>query len=63
MRNAINLMQPLKNFEKISFNIGPTLFNWMQSYDPITYEAIITQERRTFETNGVGNGLLSLITM
>lgn len=47
----------LGNFEKISFNIGPTLFNWMQSYDPITYDAIIAQEKRTFEAHGVGNGL------
>lgn len=47
----------LGNFERISFNIGPTLFNWMQSYDPITYEAIIAQERRTFKANGIGNGM------
>ncbi|HOR18401.1 MAG TPA: DUF3536 domain-containing protein [Brevefilum sp.] len=47
----------LRNFEKISFNIGPTLFNWMQSYDPDTYQAIIAQERMMFEANGVGNGL------
>jgi len=47
----------LKNFEKISFNIGPTLFNWMQSYDPGTYQSIIDQERRVFATYGVGNAL------
>lgn len=47
----------LGNYEKISFNIGPTLFKWMESYDPTTYEAIITQERHTYQQNGVGNGM------
>jgi alpha-amylase/alpha-mannosidase (GH57 family) len=47
----------LGNFEKVSFNVGPTLFKWMESYDPATYKAIIEQERRTFEKNGVGNGM------
>lgn len=45
------------NFEKISFNIGPTLFNWMQSYDQATYDAIVQQERNVFRRYGVGNGL------
>ncbi|NLN69587.1 MAG: DUF3536 domain-containing protein [Chloroflexi bacterium] len=47
----------LGNFEKISFNIGPTLFNWMETYDPSTYHAIIAQERRLFKEHGVGNAL------
>jgi alpha-amylase/alpha-mannosidase (GH57 family) len=47
----------LGNFEKVSFNVGPTLFKWMESYDPATYRAIIDQERRMFEMNGVGNGM------
>jgi alpha-amylase/alpha-mannosidase (GH57 family) len=47
----------LGNFERISFNIGPTLFKWMESYDPETYTAIIDQERKTYLQNGVGNGM------
>jgi alpha-amylase/alpha-mannosidase (GH57 family) len=47
----------LGNFEQISFNIGPTLFHWMESYDQSTYDTIIAQERRTFEKHGVGNGM------
>lgn len=47
----------LGNFEKISFNIGPTLLKWMESFDPETYQAIISQERKTFVNNGVGNGM------
>jgi len=47
----------LGNFEKLSFNIGPTLFKWMETYDPATLTAIIEQEQRTYAKNGVGNGL------
>lgn len=47
----------LGNFEKVSFNVGPTLFKWMESYDQLTYQAIIAQERRNFLKYGVGNGM------
>ena len=45
------------NFEKISFNIGPTLFRWIESHDPVTYQAIITQERKNYDRYGVGNAM------
>ncbi len=45
------------NFEKISFNIGPTLMHWMANYDTSTYQAIIEQERNVYRRFGVGNGL------
>ena len=47
----------LGNFEKISFNIGPTLFKWIESYDPEIYQQIVAQERKNFDTYGVGNGM------
>ena len=47
----------LRNFEKISFNIGPTLLSWLEVFDPGTYHEIIRQERNNFERNGVGNGM------
>jgi len=47
----------LRNFEKISFNIGPTLFNWMEKYDKRTYDSIIEQERGNYQKYGVGNGM------
>jgi hypothetical protein len=47
----------LGNFEKISFNIGPTLLKWMETYDKHTYDAIISQERKNFSRYGVGNGM------
>ena len=47
----------LRNFERISFNIGPTLFAWMQSYDPQTARSIIEQDKANVRRNGVGNAL------
>ncbi len=47
----------LGNFGKVSFNIGPTLLNWMESFDKETYDAIIAQERSNYLKYGVGNGM------
>ncbi len=47
----------LGNFEHISFDLGPTLLNWMISYDPITVAKIVAQERKNFLAHGVGNGM------
>jgi alpha-amylase/alpha-mannosidase (GH57 family) len=47
----------LGNFERISFNVGPTLMEWMARHDPDTLNLIIDQERKVLEKNGVGNGM------
>jgi alpha-amylase/alpha-mannosidase (GH57 family) len=47
----------LGNFEKISFNIGPTLFSWMEKFDPITYKSIIAQDNTNYAKYGVGNAM------
>jgi alpha-amylase/alpha-mannosidase (GH57 family) len=47
----------LGNFEHISFNVGPTLLEWLARYDSETLERIVEQERRNLEKYGVGNGL------
>ena len=45
------------NFGKISFNIGPTLFDWMWDFAPDVAESIVDQERANFLMQGVGNGI------
>lgn len=45
------------NFEWISFNIGPTLCDWMEKNSPETMRQIVEQERRSFIRYGVGNGM------
>ena len=47
----------LENFRKISFNIGPTLFQWLETNDQETYQKILEQEREVFRIQGVSNAL------
>lgn len=47
----------LRNFSRVSFNIGPTLLNWLASYDPDTLEKIIDQDHENYAKYGVGNAL------
>jgi alpha-amylase/alpha-mannosidase (GH57 family) len=47
----------LRNFEQISFNIGPTLSIWMQNHDPETVRRIVEQDRTNLQRYGVGNAM------
>jgi alpha-amylase/alpha-mannosidase (GH57 family) len=47
----------LGNFERISFNMGPTLMDWMAEYDARSLSKIIEQDRWNLERNGVGNAM------
>jgi alpha-amylase/alpha-mannosidase (GH57 family) len=47
----------LGNFEQISFNVGPTLLNWMEAHDRVTYQRILAQDRSNVERFGVGNAM------
>jgi hypothetical protein len=47
----------LNNFSGISFNVGPTLFSWLQSRDPVTYQQILDQDLVNFKRYGVGNAI------
>ncbi len=46
-----------KNFEKLSFNVGPTLFNWLADFGPEVSRMIIEQEQENNRRFGVGNGM------
>ncbi len=47
----------LRNFEQISFNLGPTLGTWMDRHDPSTSRRIVEQDAVNFRRNGVGNAM------
>ena len=48
----------VSNYEKISFNVGPTLLSWMETESPETYRAILDADRRSRESrSGHGNAL------
>jgi alpha-amylase/alpha-mannosidase (GH57 family) len=43
------------NYERMSFNFGPTLLHWMEDHAPETYEAVLQADRRSIERFG-GHG-------
>ena len=45
------------NFQKISFNIGATLFEWLDQFHPETVRAIVEQEGMVFQRFGVSNAM------
>jgi hypothetical protein len=47
----------LGNFERISFNLGPTLLEWMERHDPETLQRIVRQDRANLKQHGVGNAM------
>lgn len=47
----------LNNFERISFNVGPTLCNWMANYDQEVCHSIQVQDQLNLRRYGVGNAL------
>jgi alpha-amylase/alpha-mannosidase (GH57 family) len=47
----------VNNFERLSFNIGPTLMSWMETADPTTYAKIIEADRVSVARLGRGNAI------
>ncbi len=48
----------VNNFERTSFNFGPTLLSWLQSKHPDTYQSILDADRLSRETHhGHGNAI------
>jgi hypothetical protein len=47
----------LANFERMSFNIGPTLFEWMADSHAETCKKIVAQDRANVQRFGVGNAM------
>jgi len=45
------------NFGRVSFNIGPTLFEWMIEKDPQTCQLIRSQDQANVRAFGVGNAI------
>lgn len=47
----------LGNFSRISFDLGPTLGNWLAQAHPELYRSILDQEAAFFAKNGVSNAM------
>lgn len=39
----------VSNYAKISFNVGPTLLSWMESFSPEAYGAVLEADRQSRE--------------
>ena len=49
------LIDIVNNFEKISFNVGPTLLSWLDCHAPHVYQSILEADRRSAQAHG-GHG-------
>ena len=47
----------VNNYERLSFNVGPTLLLWMERADPETYQRILDADRASLERLGHGNAI------
>ncbi len=47
----------VNNFERLSFNFGPTLLAWMAEHDPETYAQILAADRQSLQRTGHGNAM------
>jgi len=52
------IMGIVNNYEYLSFNIGPTLMNWLERHDIEVYQRILEADRKSSERlNGHGNAI------
>lgn len=55
------IVEMVNNYSYMSFNIGPTLFQWLQEYDPEVYEAILESDKISRERfNGHGGAIAQI---
>ena len=47
----------VNNYERLSFNVGPTLLQWMEAADPETYARILEADRAGVARLGHGNAI------
>lgn len=47
----------VNNFERLSFNVGPTLLSWMEKADPEIYSRILDADRTSRARLGHGNAM------
>lgn len=47
----------VNNYEYLSFNIGPTLMNWLERHDMEVYQRILEGDRKSYERLGKGNAI------
>src|ERR1044072_4565288 len=52
------IIELVNNYEKMSFNFGPTLLSWLERHRRDVYQKILEADRRSVdEHNGYGNAI------
>lgn len=51
------ILDVMNNFEKISFNFGPTLMSWLETKHPRTYQLILEADQQSQKVLGHGNAM------
>jgi alpha-amylase/alpha-mannosidase (GH57 family) len=51
------ILDIINNYDKISFNFGPTLLVWLELHAPLTYERVLAADRQSAVRLGHGNAL------
>lgn len=49
--------QVVNNFERMSFDVGPTLMSWLEAFHPRTYARILIADKKSAEHLGHGNAI------
>ncbi|MQA99950.1 MAG: DUF3536 domain-containing protein [Actinobacteria bacterium] len=47
----------VNNFERISFNVGPTLMSWLEQRHPETHMRIVEADQKSIDRTGHGNAI------
>ena len=56
--NRNRILDIVNNYEKMSFNFGPTLLSWLEVFAPVTYERILKADIQSAqEHSGHGNAI------
>ena len=56
--NRNRILDVVNNYERMSFNFGPTLLSWLEVNEPLTYERILKADiKSVHEHNGHGNAI------
>ena len=51
------ILDIVNNYEKMSFNFGPTLLAWLEAHAPLTYHRILAADRLSLAHLGHGNAI------
>ena len=59
--NNQKILKIVNNYEKISFNMGPTLMSWLEEHQSSVYKEIIEADKLSVKANnGHGNAIAQI---